>query len=585
MKKKKFSLSDRVIIIIIAFLLISSILWSFVMLYNITKNAGENALKDEQTYMDGVNANLQSVEEVCSLAQQMVLNNTTIINYIDFVRTGKDYSAVKKIDFYDNELGFLYNMTNINPYLYQIRLFVDAPITEKKPCFYRIDRIQNLDWSDNIEDNSWKFDYLDNVFLNSVNNVRLVGLITNITDFDGNNIGVLEVSTKIDSLFEDFYEKNSDDMCCFITGSQVHTSDNNIKFFNDNKEDILKFTKNVSSGISTETTLDDTKCIVSVLPCKSLNGYFVHVNNTEKTIYSYYRGQFTYIIVVFLSIIIFSIIVILLIRNIFKRFNTLTYEVRQIKTGTVVRLTETGNDEISELGIQINKMLDTLEQLNIENTNKQLLVKNAELRSLQNQINAHFMYNVLESIKMMAEIKGDFDISDAITTLGNMFRYSMKWTSGMVSLKDEVKYIKDYLNLLNLRFDYKITLSLKIPEEFLNTQIPKMSLQPLVENSVYHGIENLAEDTVIYIKVFTTDGIINIEVSDMGVGMSEEALNELLKKINSIDYVNDGREHGRALYNVQQRIKMYFGQEYGLQIYSRENAYTKVVIQIPQDKE
>ena len=321
-------------------------------------------------------------------------------------------------------------------------------------------------------------------------------------------------------------------MCCFITGSQVHTSDNNIKFFNDNKEDILKFTKNVSSGISTETTLDDTKCIVSVLPCKSLNGYFVHVNNTEKTIYSYYRGQFTYIIVVFLSIIIFSIIVILLIRNIFKRFNTLTYEVRQIKTGTVVRLTETGNDEISELGIQINKMLDTLEQLNIENTNKQLLVKNAELRSLQNQINAHFMYNVLESIKMMAEIKGDFDISDAITTLGNMFRYSMKWTSGMVSLKDEVKYIKDYLNLLNLRFDYKITLSLKIPEEFLNTQIPKMSLQPLVENSVYHGIENLAEDTVIYIKVFTTDGIINIEVSDMGVGMSEEALNELLKKIN-----------------------------------------------------
>lgn len=399
MKKKKFSLSDRVIIIIIVFLLISSILWSFVMLYNITKNAGENALKDEQTYMDGVKANLQSVEEVCSLAQQMVLNNTTIINYIDFVRTGKDYSAVKKIDFYDNELGFLYNMTNINPYLYQVRLFVDAPITEKKPCFYRIDRIQNLDWSDNIEDNSWKFDYLDNVFLNSVNNVRLVGLITNITDFDGNNIGVLEVSTKIDSLFENFYEENSDDMCCFITGSQVHTSDNNIKFFNVTKEDILKFTKNVSSGISTETTLDDTKCIVSVLPCKSLNGYFVHVNNTEKTIYSYYRGQFTYIIVVFLSIIIFSIIVILLIRNIFKRFNTLTYEVRQIKTGTVLRLTETGNDEISELGIQINKMLDALEQLNIENTNKQLLVKNAELRSLQNQINAHFMYNVLESIK------------------------------------------------------------------------------------------------------------------------------------------------------------------------------------------
>jgi two-component system sensor histidine kinase YesM len=219
------------------------------------------------------------------------------------------------------------------------------------------------------------------------------------------------------------------------------------------------------------------------------------------------------------------------------------------------------------------------------NTRRQLLVKNAEIKSLQNQINAHFMYNVLETIKMMAEIKGEFDISDAITSLGQMFRYSMKWTSGMVELKEEIHYIRNYLNLLNLRFDYEIYLSLNIPEEYMSLRIPKMSLQPLVENSVYHGIENVAKDTSIYIKAFEKNGIVNIEVSDAGVGMSKEALNELCKRINDSNLTDETQEHGRALYNVSERLKMYFGPEYGLQIFSKEGMYTKVLIQIPLDKE
>ena len=112
-----------------------------------------------------------------------------------------------------------------------------------------------------------------------------------------------------------------------------------------------------------------------------------------------------------------------------------------------------------------------------------------------------------------------------------------------------------------------------------------MSLQPLVENSVYHGIENIAEDTYIYIKAFAVDNIVNIEVSDAGVGMSEQTLNELRERINATEGVDDSKEHGRALYNVSQRIKMYFGSEYGLQIFSKEGVYTKVLIQIPLDKE
>lgn len=227
----------------------------------------------------------------------------------------------------------------------------------------------------------------------------------------------------------------------------------------------------------------------------------------------------------------------------------------------------------------------TVNDLLKQSTNRQLLVKNAEIKSLQNQINAHFMYNVLETIKMMAEIKEDYEISDAITKLGDMFRYSMQWTSGMVKLKDEIKYISDYLNLLNLRFDYEIYLSLNIPKKLMDLKIPKMSLQPLVENSVYHGIEYLAEDTSIYIKAFVKDDLVSIEVLDAGCGIKESELIKINKSLNESEGINEEKEHGRALYNVNQRVKMYFGSEYGLRLYSKEGAYTKALIQFPYDKE
>ncbi|WP_418261734.1 sensor histidine kinase, partial [Eubacterium sp.] len=178
----------------------------------------------------------------------------------------------------------------------------------------------------------------------------------------------------------------------------------------------------------------------------------------------------------------------------------------------------------------------------------------------------------------------EYVISDAITTLGNMFRYSMKWSSGMVELKQEILNIQNYLSLMNLRQDYEIFLSLNVPAELLHIKIPKMSLQPIVENSVNHGIEEMAEDTTIYIKVFKEENNVIIEVSDMGIGMSQEKLNELIRSINSKEQISDDKEHGRALYNVQQRIKMYFGKEYGLQIFSQEGAYTKVSICIPNDE-
>lgn len=588
-KKINIPLGDKVKAIFIAFFIVCACLWTAVMFINFTSNAKETALEDEKVYMENVDKQAKSVEEICNLANQIIIKSTAVTDYISNVKNGKKIDATEKIEFYNSEIAAIDNMTNLNPYLYNIRLYVNANIEERSPCFYNINRMHNMSWCNSYENNAWEMEYYDETFPDSVNkDVHLAGHISEIRDNNGQLLAVLEVSTEMQNLFMNLYEDNEEEFSCFVddSGNNIYASDSQYSVWVRNK-DVIKNYLSDSTKIDTSfvTTFNNEDCIVSTLSMPSIGGMFIHVFRLKNTLDSYYLSQIPYILVVVASMILFIIIVIFMINNIFKRFNKMTTLVSEIDGGNIVVLPEEGNDEISKLAKQINSMVSALEIYNKESINRELLVKNAEIKSLQNQINAHFMYNVLETIKMMAEIQEEYQISDAVTSLGDMFRYSMKWTSGLVEMKEEVQYIKNYLALLNLRFDYEIYLSLNIPDEFMNLKIPKMSLQPIVENSVYHGIENVAEDTSIYLKVYEENDIIFIEVSDMGVGMDEETLEELNKKINSVDPIDEDSNHGRALYNVQERIKMHFGSEYGLKIYSKRGAYTKVNIQIPKDKE
>ena len=135
--------------------------------------------------------------------------------------------------------------------------------------------------------------------------------------------------------------------------------------------------------------------------------------------------------------------------------------------------------------------------------------------------------------------------------------------------------------LINLRFDYEIYLSLNMPEIVLKQEIPKMSLQPIVENSIYHGIEQMAEDTNIYIKGYIENGDCIIEITDAGKGMTDEEVEKLRLKIAGELDSNGGSGHGIGLKNVQDRIHIAFGESYGIEIASKLGCYTKVIVRIP----
>lgn len=230
---------------------------------------------------------------------------------------------------------------------------------------------------------------------------------------------------------------------------------------------------------------------------------------------------------------------------------------------------------------QIYKMDAQIKKLTHENINKEIHLKNTELRALQNQMNAHFIYNVLESIKMMAEIGEHYEISDATTALGKLLRYTMKWTDHHVTLREELEYIEHYLKLINLRFDYEVQLIVELPECLYDQSLPKMSLQPIIENAIYHGFDEISENKTLYLSGKLLESEFMLEIMDTGRGMSTEALKRLYQKLDGTLETPSALGNGIGLKNVQERIKMSFGEKYGLQIESKENTYTKVKILMP----
>lgn len=322
--------------------------------------------------------------------------------------------------------------------------------------------------------------------------------------------------------------------------------------------------------------------MIGYMPLKELGGTLVSVYDITDKVQQVYDMRTVFIVSMILILIMVAFFINFIVRGLLRKFYDILHSIRKVQKGDLdVVIEDCGTDEMGELGMQINKMLERIKQLMEDNLNRELLMKNSEIRALQNQINAHFIYNVLESIKMMAEIDEEYEISDAITSLGKLLRYSMRWTSGNVTVEEEVEYIKNYIALINLRFDYEIFLSLNLPPLILKQKIPKMSLQPIVENAIYHGIEELAEDTTIYVKGIEKEGDCMIEITDAGKGMTQEEVAELYKKISGEIETSGGSGNGIGLKNVQDRIQMNFGKKYGIEIISKLDCYTKVMVRIP----
>lgn len=216
-----------------------------------------------------------------------------------------------------------------------------------------------------------------------------------------------------------------------------------------------------------------------------------------------------------------------------------------------------------------------------------VLDKQIELQHLQNQINPHFIYNTLEGIRATALLGGSEDIANMTETLALFLRYNIGKVDEMVPLGQELQNLERYIAIQKFRFGNKIGLSIKIdqPELYRKLMMPKLTLQPIVENSVYHGLEPKKEGGMISISAIVSDQSVRLCITDDGIGMDEETLIELNKSLLSRDKNRLKRLHkkntGIALDNINERIKIFYGNSYGLSIHSTEGMGTDVYVKFP----
>lgn len=263
------------------------------------------------------------------------------------------------------------------------------------------------------------------------------------------------------------------------------------------------------------------------------------------------------------------------------RVELLVRKFRRAETGDLSVSEEIGgSDEIAVLDQQFNRMLGKLDQLIKTSYVQKLENKEAQLKNLQLQINPHFLYNTLETISSIAAVKQVFVVCDICGKLGEIFRYSLGKDYGeRVPLEQEMKHIKNYMFIQEIRHGNRLQVFYNIDVDAAHVYIPRFILQPIVENAISHGLGNLTSVGTLEISAFEKNDRLYIQIEDDGEGMDQEKVAEIVRFINTEKPVEGKKNIG--IRNVNQRIKLACGEQYGIIIESTPYQESRFTIQLP----
>lgn len=300
------------------------------------------------------------------------------------------------------------------------------------------------------------------------------------------------------------------------------------------------------------------------------------------------RGTVNLGLLIITGSLLFSLVLITFFSNaLSKRLKRLSNDIHIVTSGKFdIPVAIEGNDEVGRLSKDLQYMIKSINELihevyevNLQKNQLDIKQKEIKLRMLANQINPHFLFNVLETVKSKAKSAGTYEIVEIMKQLGKILRSNLEIESESILLTKELELVKSYLEIQKYRFGNKINYTINVEDNINEYRVLPMLMQPIVENSVVHGLENKLGPGVICINVKRCGGMLRISVSDNGVGMDEKRLKVVLESLKEQEY-DPNRRIG--LRNVYQRIKLYYGEKYDLEIYSSINSGTEIIILLPE---
>lgn len=290
--------------------------------------------------------------------------------------------------------------------------------------------------------------------------------------------------------------------------------------------------------------------------------------------------------IAFGSMLLAFFCILLVASNITRRTKLVVNLSKNIAQGNFTQISqnEIGKDEIGILTESINQMSLQLQTL-IDEEYKARLIKahleretaQAKLLALQSQVNPHFMFNTLECIRLKASAKNEVETAKIIMYISKMFRYLINWDDDIILLSEDIKFLENFLYIQKYRFEDEFEYNIIVDEAAKTCFLPKLIIQPVVENACVHGVESVSQNRKIEICIAIKNEQMFISVSDNGIGIDEPRLSELEKMLKGGEKLTDGI----GLYNVYQRLYLYYGKDFTMDVQSRKGQGTKISIVIP----
>lgn len=492
------------------------------------------------------------------------------------------YTIIQQIDDYKKAGKFITDLQDSRD-IYRIRLYVrDGLIySNEKINFYNLNSIYGTDWYNKMAAYNGRvcwipthsFTYLRQGSKNIISASRLIRNYKNTNEV----IGVVSIDILTDSIREILQKANLTKMGSIYL---INEDGKVVTYSNEEpNQNVLGYIKEIISNgpVWEKADINGQQSIVAKRGLENTEWNLIAVIPLNEVLHPVYLLR-NYMLVLMLII---GAIAYLLANYISdsssRRIHYMIRTMKEVQTGKLdVKVPVDSKDEIGILQENFNYMIEKTNLLVDENYKMGKEVKNVELKALQAQINPHFLYNSLDLINWMAIMQKAQGISTMVNLLAKFYKLSLSKGKNTVSIADEIMHVKTYVQIQNKRFDDRIKFYINVDEEIYNYSILKIILQPLVENSILHGIQEKEDKTgTIEISgVFENDRIV-LSVRDDGKGISEDYLRNLLND-DSID-----EDHGYGIKNINNRLKLYYGEGCGLTYKSSPGKGTLVEVRIP----
>lgn len=577
-----YSIKTKLFCIFFFAVLVPIMTINYILYNNISNNIIKEQENELQSIIQSVVYNLDRVmHDSISVSNQLykskILDNFISTQYEDPVEFYEQYRYMLE----NNFLRYYYNSQNE----YSVTIYADNDTISNSSDIIKL--------TENVKQNEWYKDFKTSNKKTTIlleydenNGNKYISIIKKLDYFSYEREKIVKLDIDYNSILKDIVSEYSNF---------------NVDIYLCNDKYILFSNNELNSSRGEINTLD--KIIYKDILLQQnyeIYGYneaYSIMVTAEKDVYNriFNNIGFKRIIVclLILNLLIPTIVILIVSYSITNRLSLLTLHLKKVKNGDFDTIDmEIGTDEIGTvinnfnlMVIKIKELIDVIFKKEIEQKELELAKNRAELKALQSQINPHFMFNTLESIRMRSLIKGEEETAYIIENLAKLLRQTINWGEDNINIFSEIGFVNNYLAIQKYRFGDRLDFNVKVSPGCNNIKIPKLSILTFIENSCIHGMEGVAHNVQVSTEISIENEYLCICISDTGKGMVSEKLNDIKMKINNCSFESFNGGKGLGVLNAYMRLQKYCNNTMSFNIESDENYGTKINIRLPINNE